>query len=336
MLTDDVTLIIPTTHTRRHLFERTLEFLSAGNCPLRIIVSDHRPPRFSGVVADLLRRYPSLQTDYRQHPEDLHFLLRLSDCARVAETPLVHLHADDDFLAPGALPALIEVMADRTTAAAMGINIHVSAKTGHVSISRKGEVRQPSPVDRLIAQLEAFTSVLYALRRRDEFITTLEFSASRCPDVQFWQYLESCLTALAGNIAVIDQLHYIRTTHEDKWSASLFHGLSPEHFPYLLLAPDFSAKLQRFRDAILEATRTASVQPDPVALDNGLIHLFHHGFTAMGLPKAQWGRDHIATRHAAQEQALRQLFGDAGQPDTQAMQFILELLNPANARPSQS
>jgi hypothetical protein len=68
-----------------------------------------------------------------------------------------------------------------------------------------------------------------------------------------------------------------------------------------------------------------------VALENGLLHLFHHGFAAMGLPQGRWGRSHIATRHAEQEQALQQLFVDAGQPDTQAMQFILGLLRSSAA-----
>ena len=281
-----VTLLIPTVHHRARLYARALRHLDRSGFRGPIVVSDHSPTEHSQAIADVTSQHGALDIRVLHHAPDTHFLTRLVRCATAAETPYVHVHADDDFLAIGVLARLVGEMERRPEcAAAMGINLHVRFDTGDVQPLRKAAVERPQPFDRLIAQLEHFSSVLYALRRREELIATFSFAVERCPDVQFWQYLESCLASIKGTIAVVDDLHYVRETHPDKWSATLVRERSPDHFPYLILAPEFQPRLAAFRGALVTACAASGVGVDAARLDAGLIHLLHHGFGAMGLPE---------------------------------------------------
>src|SRR5262249_55521427 len=169
-----------------------------------------------------VKRQRGLDVTLLVHPTGMHFLKRLSDCATVAQTPFVHLHADDDFAVRPTFNLLIAEMQRRPElAAAMGLNVHVRFETGELTMLPKTALQQAKPFERLVGQLQTYSSVLYALRRREEFIESMSFAVERCPDVQFWQYLESCVAVLSGPIAVLEDLHYVRESHFAKWSVSL-------------------------------------------------------------------------------------------------------------------
>ncbi|MDH4151732.1 MAG: TIGR00180 family glycosyltransferase [Betaproteobacteria bacterium] len=279
------TLIIPTVHHRAAFFARTLQYFDA--CAMRgpVIVSDHSPAEHSGVIADIASRHTGLSIRLIRHTPDMHFLERLADCARAAETPYVHLHADDDFVLPETLAGLIREMdSDAGCVAAMGFNINAYFDRQQFTPIKKFPVMQADPLSRLIAQLENYSSVLYALRRRDEFVDSLDFSRMRCPDVQFWQYLESCVAVLKGKVLVMEDLHYVRETHAAKWSSTLVRERSSDHFPYLILNPEFQARVTAFRSAIEEACTSCGIEAAGDTVDNGIIHLLYRGFGAMGLP----------------------------------------------------
>jgi len=281
-----VTLIVPTVHHRAALFDRVLRYLAHAGFKCPIIVSDHSSPAHLDVIAGTVKRHPALAITLLQHPPEMHFLRRLVLCASAAETPLVHLHADDDFLVRPTLNLLIGEMTRRPElAAAMGLNVHVTMETGELISLPKTGIQNAKPFERLIATLETFSSVLYALRRRDEFIASLSITVDRCPDVQFWQYLETCVAILNGPTAVLADLHYVREVHAAKWSSTLVNDRSSEHFPYLILAPDFATKVTGFRAGLAAACEQRGVPYQQDAIDAGVIHLLHRGFGAMGLPE---------------------------------------------------
>jgi hypothetical protein len=122
-----------------------------------------------------------------------------------------------------------------------------------INLISKFSVKQAEPFARLIARLENFSSVLYALRRRSEFIDSLSFAEALCPDVQFWQYLKSCQAALTGAISVLDDLHYVRQVRKQKWSLQLVKDRSPDHFPYIVLSPELQSRVKAFRAALVES-----------------------------------------------------------------------------------
>ena len=281
-----VTLIVPTVHHRAELYARTLRYLGGIGWRAPIVVSDHSPEAHAGVIAEATRGHAGLDLKLLRHPPQMHFLARLSACATAAQTPYVHLHADDDFVVPETLDKLVEAMQrDDACSAAMGINLHAFVETGEMQVLAKDGLAHSGAFERLVAQLESYSSALYALRRRDELIASFAFTLARCPDVQFWQYLESCVAALRGTFVMLDELHYVRSQHAQKWSAVLARERSPDHFPYLILSPALQERVAAFRAALLEACAEANAGVDAARLDAGLIHLLHRGFDAVGLPQ---------------------------------------------------
>jgi len=309
-----VTLIIPSVYHRARFVDRVLYYLSHSGLRCPIIVTDHSPHQHTSVISDLVKRQRGLDVTLLVHPTDMHFLKRLSDCAAVAKTPFVHLHADDDFVVRPTLGLLIAEMQRRPElAAAMGLNVHVTFETGELTMLPKTALQQARPFERLVGQLQMYSSVLYALRRREEFIESLSFAVERCPDVQFWQYLESCIAVLSGPIAVLEDLHYVREVHSDKWSVSLTRERSPDHFPYLILTPEFSPRLAAFREALVAACEARRVPIDRAALDSGLVLLLHRGFAAMGLPDTQVATPNLGGNPLAR---LSKRFSDNDDPIT--------------------
>jgi glycosyltransferase domain-containing protein len=304
-----VTLLIPTVHHRAALYARTLRYLEDSGYRGPIVVSDHSPPAEAGVIAAVSDRQRGLDLKLLRHDPQQHFLLRLADCAKAAQTPYVHLHADDDFLV---LPVLARLAAELERipgcVAAMGLNLHLWPETRQLSVLPKTPNLHASPFERLIAQLESYSSVLYALRRREEMIGCFTVAVQHCPDVQFWQYLESCLAAIRGAVAVIDDLHYLRGVHAQKWSSTLVEQRSRDHFPYLALSPEFHARVAAFRAALVAACEASSVPVSYERLDAALLHLLSRGLR-MGLPQRQ-----SAPPAAAPDAGLRALQAKLADP----------------------
>lgn len=290
----EVSLIIPTVHHRASLFARALRHAQNYRFNGAIVVSDHSPAGQTHTVRNIVLEHPNLNIVLLNHSPDMHFLHRLADCARHTSTTYVHLHADDDFLVFASLPALLDHMdKDSGCVAAMGINLNVDIGARQYFIIPKGGIGHDSAEMRLLSQLENYSSVLYALRRREELIASLEFSVERCPDVQFWQYLESCVAAVKGKITVSDDLHYIRENHLEKWSRSLVREKSRDHFPYLILSENFHPRLEAFRRAIGECAAGSGFTPDEEKLAGALVHLMNRGLSTMGLPAINATADNL-------------------------------------------
>ena len=326
-----VTLIIPTVHFRVHLLSRAIQHIQSQCFNGKIIISDHSPAEFKHVIATTVEPFRKPNIVLLEHSPELHFLARLVDCAEQAETEYVHLHADDDFLVMACLERLVLEFESRPDCvAAMGLNLHVDLDLKEYSSLPKTSIDDADPRRRLSRQLERYSSVLYALRKKEEFIDTLSFSRDRCPDVQFWQYLESCVAAIKGRIVVIDELHYVREIHSGKWSISLKLERSQDHFPYLILLDNFSLRLAAFRTAIEDAAGSAHITIDPVTLSDGLIHLMHRGFGAMGLPPlhASPNDDAHSALLRSQESLLQSRFKNPLDPSRAFLNHVFSL--PSN------
>ena len=319
-LTSAVTLIVPTVHHRAELFARTLRYFRHVGWRGPIVVSDHSAPAHLSIVRGLVGDFGDLNLILRTDSPEAHFLTRLAQCAQAARTAYVHLHADDDFLVLSTLARLHAIMAsDPGCAAAMGLNIHIQFGKRWNAMLSKRSAQDPRAFNRLLSQLENFSSVLYALRRRAEFIDSLSYAESRCPDVQFWQYLETCEAALAGTVSVIDDLHYVRQVHPQKWSRQLVEARSPDHFPSLILSPNFHPRLAAFRKALTDSCARRDVAVDPRALDDGLVHLLYRGFGVMGLPA-----QHSAEAPSCTPEQITARLQDPNDPATEELNRICQ------------
>src|SRR5262245_39924829 len=120
-----VTLIIPSVYHRARFIDRVMYYLSDSGLQCPIVLSVNSPREHTGVINDIVKRQRGLDVTLLVHPTGMHFLKRLSDCATVAQTPFVHLHADDDFAVRPTFNLLIAEMQRRPElAAAMGLNVH--------------------------------------------------------------------------------------------------------------------------------------------------------------------------------------------------------------------
>jgi hypothetical protein len=138
--------------------------------------------------------------------------------------------------------------------------------------------------------------------------------------VQFWQYLESCVAVLAGSVAMVDQLHYVREAHPGKWSSTLVREQSPDHFPYLILSPNLTSRIAAFRAALLAACEARNIAADMKTIDNGIIHLLYRGFAAMGLPEKRSAGNDAAQQLSARFSAR---MSDANDPTRGELERIV-------------
>lgn len=251
---DAVTLIIPSVASRAPLFNRALTVLANAQVRWKILVSDHSDAGVHHVLAAIAEGFPSLNLTITYHHPDAHFLERLVDCARRATTAYVVVHADDDFLVPTAVEACVDVLEDdATVAAAKGqiVFCTVGEADDLTANIQEGHARlEWQAPDRTLRHIACFSPTLYAVHRRAVFINAYERAQVQNGNVLFWQYLASCWTVASGRLATIDDLQCIREDNATGWRANLVKTKDYSHWPYFIVAPDFSAQLGVFKQHI--------------------------------------------------------------------------------------
>jgi len=250
-LEQSVTLVIPTVAERVDLFSRTLQYLQRAGVKAPILVSDHSPPECREIIEKALGNAPDLQMTLIHHDHSLHFLERLADCAERSGTTYFQLHADDDFICRNGLLEAVAFM-DRNPdyAACMGDNIKITRKADEYLISRQWKYQNTSTdaFTRVFTQLGCYSSVLYALRRSDEVASTFRETVAHCPDVLFWQYLETILCSLNGAIQALNIPYYFRDTDIHNWSTKISRMpfAESETLPWAIFHTGFPQKLDAF------------------------------------------------------------------------------------------
>lgn len=254
--TGALTLIIPSVASRAALFERALEVLSKTQVKWKILVTDHSEDSKSGVLAAIAERFPALNIEFIYHAPDAHFVERITDCAAQATTAYVALHADDDFLITTATESCIDRLESDAACAAVKGQIAFFIVNKEAKIT--GDLQDGYPrfeddrAARTLNHVASFSPTLYAVHRREVFVSAYRTALAQNPNVIFWQYLGSAWTVAAGHVAVINELFYIREFNPIGWRAKLVDGKDPTHWPYLVTAPDFSSQLATFRQHLAE------------------------------------------------------------------------------------
>jgi hypothetical protein len=89
-------------------------------------------------------------------------------------------------------------------------------------------------------------------------------------------------------VEVLEEIHYVREQHLEKWSATLVRERSSDHFPYLMLSTEFTPRVAAFRAALIEVCGDRGISVDETALDDGMVHLLYRGIGTMGLPSKRF------------------------------------------------
>jgi glycosyltransferase domain-containing protein len=270
-----VTLLLPTVAHRVEFLRSTLQHLDVAMPGVRIVVSDHTEDGDKEGVRRAVSQHQGLKATVVHHPGSMHFLQRLIACARAAETPYVVVHADDDFMLPGALDeaiAFLEQHPDHVCCQGRTFFLKLRAprscapKLNHSMTRNEGDAGS-----RIASQCSNYTPTLYALSRREAFIEANESALSYTSNVVFWQYLSSCLLLAQGKSHVLDSLYYLRLDNPDGWRASLIRSGDKTHWPHLVVAPEFSDVMTGFRQGIKQALSQAGVdETDRVADECGI------------------------------------------------------------------
>lgn len=262
----DVTLLLPTVAHRAEFLRSTLEYLSVAMKGAQIVISDHTADADNDTVTRLASQFTQLDIVVERHPASLHFLERLTACARVARSSYVVVHADDDFMLPGAIDESVNFL-DRHPdfVGCQGRTFFLKLRPPRScapKINRTMSRAEGDVASRITNQCAHFTPTLYALTRRDAFIESNDATLSYTRNVVFWQYLSSCLLLARGKLRVLDSLYYLRLDNPDGWRATLIREGDRTHWPHLVVAAEFSQELAGLKaglDAALAAAGTTDI-----------------------------------------------------------------------------
>jgi glycosyltransferase domain-containing protein len=251
-----LTIIIPSVATRAAFVRSALDHLRHCGITARVIISDHSSPADRSAIAGVVAACPDRDITLLHHEPSLHFLERLSACARAASTPYVVVHADDDFMLPHAIArcvAFLDANADHVACQGRSVFMRVTPDRKFTTGNQRCLSRsEPTARERVAAHCDNFTPTLYAVTRREAFIeansSTLKFTSN----VIFWQYLSSCLMLKHGRLRTLDDLYYVRLDNPGGWRATLVKTRDRSHWPYLLVAPDYSGELSKFKAGLCD------------------------------------------------------------------------------------
>jgi glycosyltransferase domain-containing protein len=260
------TLIIPSVHTRAPLLDRALGHLEGQEFRGEVIVSDHSPPEHAAVLREVVARHPALRVLALEHDPAWHFLQRLTDCAESAQGDYVAVHADDDFMFVQALGECTDFLEQHADfAAAKGRMLFFSLQAGKPpALGRhEGYPRiEDDAAQRVVRHVANFNATLYAVHRRAQFIESYSAALARTANVIFWQYLASCLTLIQGKLHVAEAPYYYRQDNPTGWRSTLVRERARDHWPLLILAPEFPALMAAFGTGLREGLAAAGVRID--------------------------------------------------------------------------
>ncbi len=287
LLAENLSLIIPSVASRAEHVQATLSHLDTLQLPTRIFLSDHSVPTERQAIQDIVDRFAGrLRITLIHHDPAWHFLERLVDCAKQADTPYVLVHADDDRMLAQPLARCAEFLnAHDDHAACLGqiffvkVSPHASAQVSPQIVNTRNE---DHPATRVVAHCNAFGPTLYAMTRKTEFIQANTAALSFTTNVIFWQYLSSCWLLSLGKLNTLDDVYYFRLDNPNGWRATLVKERDHSHWPYLITADHFSAELGRFKAGLrsIIAPHMENQEALEELIDNCCLSLIRRAFGA--------------------------------------------------------
>jgi glycosyltransferase domain-containing protein len=253
----DLTIIVPILPGRSAFLKTLLRHLSESRigCPIMMTVNSDEP-RVEEIEA-AVAAYPGLQIRVLYHPMEVHFVDRLNHCARQATTEYVFVHSDDDFVVAGALADCVEFLnANRDHVACQGRSFFFKIHDGTnfaPAPQRFMSREEAGPIDRVLAHCRQYTNTFHAVTRREAFVIANERTMAHTRQVIFWQYLASCWLLALGKLKVLDRLYYLRLDNPSGERAQLVRRADRSHWPYLVVAPDFSSEQDKFKAGLMAA-----------------------------------------------------------------------------------
>jgi glycosyltransferase domain-containing protein len=280
----ELTILVPFLPTRLGFLDVMLEHLDVAGTRVPIIMSVSHDGNEHAQTQAVVDRHPAQRITLLFHPSTMNFFERLLELARHATSNYVFVHSDDDFVVPPTLASSVRFLDENADYSGCqgrlafyrpkGSSAVASAQTG-------ATVDDESPAKRIARHCVDFTTTFHAVMRRSSFIEAHELTLRHTDNVIFLQYLSSCALLALGKFKSLDEIYYLRLDNPNGERASLIRGRDKTHWPYLILAENFSSELHKFRTGLSRAIESQGEVIDEVALDDCCLALVRRAFGIM-------------------------------------------------------
>jgi glycosyltransferase domain-containing protein len=253
----DLTIILPILPGRGNFLSTLLSHLSVSELKCPILMTVNSDAVRETALEEAVAAHPGLDVRVLYHPMGVYYLDRLNDCARQARTKYVFVHADDDFVVAGALADCVEFLDGHLDfVACQGRSVFFGIKDDRYLIAHPQRFltrAEDSAVARVLEHCRNYTSTFHAVVRREAFIECYEHTMKHTDQLIFWQYLASCSLLSLGRMKVLDKLFYLRLNNPNGGRATLMRTADRRHWPYFIVAPDFSLEQEKFKRGLVAA-----------------------------------------------------------------------------------
>ena len=273
-----VTLVLPTMN-RPMFVRRTLQYFFEGNLESPIIIADGSDSEFAAENSDIVSEFvkQGLSITYF-HLHDTSFVRRLYAAAKIIDTPMMQLVADDDFTSPEFVDAAAKILTTDLSCSAV-----VGATTSFQASSIPGDEIHLSPVINSVCRQEADGlsrilwfegerrgSLFYAQRRTSLWreITTsfcqIEDAAEEWRDHasafllgNLYEILQDHLSLISGKVRSVPNIMMCRQYHQGNAGGQMAKASDQLS---ILREPRFPKLAQIFISAISEKLTEISLR----------------------------------------------------------------------------
>lgn len=270
------TFVMPTKDRPDHV-GRALGFLAAQGFAGRVLCVDASNEAGFARTASEVAKYPSIAIAHYRPRAAGNAWREIVEALGTIDSAYVQLHHDDDFYFLDEIERAIGILdgaSDVATAQGRFVYIERDETSGEFSLSNHDRFQYlaASPIERMVACMDRFAHLSFAVTRRADFASILAHVHPRLEQGWFDQYAISILLAARGRAVVTDTLHGVRQRHDFQHHKNFLGPNAFKHWPMILASPDFSSVYAAFKNCLIDG---AGIDDSGLAekIDMGLVAL---------------------------------------------------------------
>lgn len=248
--------VMPTKDRPDHV-GRALGFLAAQGFVGHVLCVDASSEAGFARTGSEIAKYPSM-TITHDRPRALGNAWReIVEALGTIDSTYVQLHHDDDFYFLDEIERAIGILeTDAGIATAQGRFIYIEGDEAGDEFSLSNHDRfqylAASPSERMVACMDRFAHLSFAVTRRSDFASILAHVHPSLEQGWFDQYAISILLAARGRAVVSDALYGVRQRHDLQHHKNFLGPNAYKHWPMILASPDFSAVYLAFKNCLID------------------------------------------------------------------------------------
>ena len=250
------TFVMPTKDRPAHV-GRALGFLAAQGFVGRVLCVDASSETGFARTGSEIAKYPSMTITHYRPRGGGNAWREIGEALGTIDSAYVQLHHDDDFYFLDEIERAIGILDGiGTIATAQGRFVYVEENEagGEISLSNHDRFQYlaASPIERMVACMDRFAHLSFAVTRRSDFASILAHVHPRLEQGWFDQYAISILLAARGCAVVSDALYGVRQRHDLQHHKNFLGPNAYKHWPMILASPDFSSVYTAFKNCLID------------------------------------------------------------------------------------